>query len=99
MVERNVPALGRMVSAMVGQKILKDVGHDATGPAGALVGVTLSLIARRLGPFGMAGAVVGLWAMHEVQKARRNGVAASRRPMTAGGSLPEKPASNNIPES
>ncbi len=63
--------VGRMVSAMVGQKVVADIGHDASGPAGAIVGMTLSIIARRLGPLGMMGVAVGLWAVQEARKARR----------------------------
>ncbi len=62
--------VGRMVSAMVGQKVVADIGHDATGPAGALVGMTLSLVSRKLGPLGMIGVAAGVWAIHAAKRGR-----------------------------
>ena len=64
--------VGRMVSAMVGQKVVADIGTQATGPAGAMVGITVSVISRRLGPIGMVGLAIGMWTMHEALKARRS---------------------------
>jgi hypothetical protein len=69
-----------MVSAMVGQKVVADIGHDATGPAGAMVGMALSLVSRKLGPLGMIGVAVGLWAMHQAKRVRAAPAEAQQGP-------------------
>lgn len=62
-------ALGNMISAMVAQRVIEHLGPTG-GPAGALVGPTLAMVTRRLGPLGMAGVAVGMWAVQEARRAR-----------------------------
>ncbi len=56
--------LGRVVTTMAGQAIARTVGGAAAGPAGAVIGFALPMVARRLGPLGMIGMAVGAWAIH-----------------------------------
>jgi len=51
--------LGRFVSMMAGRSVARTLGGAASGPAGAVVGVLLPTILRRLGPGGMVAAAVG----------------------------------------
>jgi uncharacterized protein YqgC (DUF456 family) len=60
--------LGRIVSMIAGRSIARNVGGVASGPAGAVIGVLLPTVLRRLGPQGMILAWVG---GHVVKKAMR----------------------------
>ena len=51
--------LGNLVSAVAGRALARTVGGAAAGPAGAAIGMALPMVARRLGPLGMAGMAVG----------------------------------------
>lgn len=54
---------GRIVSALAGRALARTVGGAAAGPAGMVIGAALPMVARRLGPLGMAGLAVGAWAI------------------------------------
>ncbi len=56
--------VGSLVTTMAGQAIARTVGGVAAGPAGAVLGFALPIVARRLGPLGMIGMAVGAWAIH-----------------------------------
>ena len=51
--------LGRIITMAAGRSIARNVGGVASGPAGAVVGLLLPTILRRLGPGGMIAAAVG----------------------------------------
>ena len=51
--------LGRLVSMMAGRSVARSVGGVASGPAGAVVGLLLPTVLRRLGPGGMLAAAIG----------------------------------------
>ena len=45
--------LGRIISMVAGRSIARTVGGAASGPAGAVIGVLLPTVLRRMGPQGM----------------------------------------------
>jgi hypothetical protein len=51
--------LGRIITMVAGRSIARTVGGVALGPAGAVVGLLLPTVLRRLGPGGMVAAAVG----------------------------------------
>ena len=51
--------LGRIVTMFAGRSLARSVGGTAAGPAGAIIGVLLPTVLRRLGPGGMIAAAVG----------------------------------------
>ncbi len=55
--------IGRLVTAVAGQALARTIGGAAAGPLGAVVGLALPAIARRAGPWGMAGLAIGAWAV------------------------------------
>lgn len=64
--------IGRIVTALAGSALARTVGGVAAGPAGAVIGMALPLVARRLGPMGMVAMAVGAWAVGRVVAARRD---------------------------
>lgn len=65
--------LGRIVAMMAGRSIGRSVGGIAAGPAGAVVGLLLPTVLRRLGPGGMIAAAIG---GHVVRRAMKKAAAA-----------------------
>lgn len=63
--------LGRIMTAMAGQAVAKRVGGAAAGPAGAVLGMLLPTVSRRLGPLGMIGLAVGSWAVSRAMARRK----------------------------
>lgn len=51
--------LGRIVTMFAGRSLARSVGGVASGPAGAVVGLLLPTVLRRLGPGGVIAAAVG----------------------------------------
>jgi hypothetical protein len=51
--------LTRIVTMFAGRSLARSVGGVASGPAGAIVGLLLPTVLRRLGPGGMIAAAVG----------------------------------------
>lgn len=66
--------LGRIITAVAGQALAKRVGGSAAGPAGAVMGMLVPTVARRLGPLGMIGLAAGSWAVGRVIARRKPGV-------------------------
>ena len=60
--------LGNMISAVAGRTLARTVGGVAAGPAGAVIGIALPFVARRLGPVGMIGVAIGAWAIGRILK-------------------------------
>ena len=65
--------LGRIITAAAGRSIARTVGGVAAGPAGAVVGLLLPTVLRRLGPGGMLAAAIG---GHVVRRAMKKAAAA-----------------------
>ncbi len=65
--------IGRVISMMAGRSIARSVGGIAAGPAGAVVGLLLPTVLRRLGPGGMLAAAIG---GHVVRRAIKQRAAA-----------------------
>lgn len=63
--------LGRIMTAMAGQAVAKRVGGAAAGPAGAVLGMLLPTVSRRLGPLGMIGLAAGSWAVSRAMARRK----------------------------
>ncbi len=51
--------LTRIVTMFAGRSLARSVGGVALGPTGAIVGLLLPTVLRRLGPGGMIAAAVG----------------------------------------
>jgi uncharacterized protein YqgC (DUF456 family) len=59
---------GNMVGAVAGRALARTMGGVAAGPAGAIIGVALPFVARRLGPMGMVGLAIGAWAVNRLMR-------------------------------
>ncbi|MBC7504668.1 MAG: hypothetical protein H7267_02930 [Sandarakinorhabdus sp.] len=58
--------LGRLIGTTATTVLARQIGGAAAGPAGAMLGLALPFVARRLGPFGMVGMAVGAWAINRI---------------------------------
>ena len=58
--------MGRILTAVAGRAVARNVGGIAAGPAGLVLGAALPMLARRLGPMGIIGVAVGAWAIKKV---------------------------------
>jgi len=58
--------LSQMIGATATSVLARQLGGVASGPAGAVLGLALPFVARRLGPMGMIAMAVGAWAMTRV---------------------------------
>lgn len=58
--------LRQLIGATATSLVARQIGGVAAGPAGAVLGMALPFIARRLGPAGMVALAVGAWAMKRV---------------------------------
>jgi hypothetical protein len=59
--------LGRLVSSVAGQTLARTIG-TAAGPAGTVLSVAVPFIARRMGPWGLAGMALGAFVVNRVMK-------------------------------
>ncbi|GGE08249.1 hypothetical protein GCM10011529_13370 [Polymorphobacter glacialis] len=62
--------IGSMISALAGRTLAQTVGGATAGPVGAVIGLALPVVARRLGPLGMIGMAAGAWAISRALKDR-----------------------------
>ena len=64
---------GRLVSSVAGQTLARTIGASA-GPAGAVLGIAVPFIAKRMGPWGLAGMAIGALVVNRVmaEKAARD---------------------------
>ncbi len=60
--------LGRIISMVAGRSIARTVGGAASGPAGAVIGVLLPTVLRRMGPQGMILAALGGYFVKKAMK-------------------------------
>ncbi len=60
--------LGRIISMVAGRSIARTVGGAASGPAGAMIGVLLPTVLRRMGPQGMIVAALGGYVVKKAMK-------------------------------
>lgn len=74
--------IGRIVGALAGRSVARNVGTVAGGTRGALIGAALPTVMRRMGPMGMIAAAVGGYAVKRVLDKRR------ARQVTTGGTTP-----------
>lgn len=61
---------GRIIAMVAGRSIARSVGGVASGPAGAMIGVLLPTVLRRLGPQGMIVAALGGYVVKKAMKQR-----------------------------
>lgn len=84
--------IGNMVSALAGRTLAQSFGGATAGPAGAMIGLALPVVARRLGPLGMVGMAVGAWAISRALKSRADADApiplAKRKPIVTAPPVP-----------
>ena len=57
--------------------LARQIGGVAAGPAGAVLGMALPFVARRLGPMGMVAMAVGAWAVTRVMQEQPQADAAA----------------------
>ncbi len=55
--------LGRIFGAVAGDVVARTLGGARAGPLGAVAGLVLPAVLRRLGPLGMIGAAAGAYAV------------------------------------
>ncbi len=60
--------VGRIISMVAGRSIARSVGGAASGPAGAVIGVLLPTVLRRMGPQGMIVAALGGYVVKKAMK-------------------------------
>jgi hypothetical protein len=60
--------IGRLIGAAATSLVARQIGGVAAGPAGAVLGIALPFVARRLGPVGMVAMAVGAWAVTRILK-------------------------------
>jgi len=58
--------LQQLIGATATSLVARQIGGVAAGPAGAILGMALPFVARRLGPAGMVALAVAAWAMKRV---------------------------------
>lgn len=71
--------LTRLLGVTATSLVARQLGGVAAGPAGAMLGMALPFVARRLGPAGMVAVALGAWAIKRLIKdaeARQAGIAA-----------------------
>ena len=62
--------IGKLVSSVAGQTLARTIGGSAAGPAGAVLGIAVPFIARRMGPWGVAGMALGAVVVARIMKER-----------------------------
>jgi uncharacterized protein YqgC (DUF456 family) len=62
--------LGKIISAIAGRAVARRVGGSRAGSLGTIAGVALPMVLKRLGPLGMAGALVGGYAIKKYAASR-----------------------------
>lgn len=63
--------IGRIVSALAGRSVARNVGSTAGGLRGAAIGAALPTVMRRMGPMGMIAAAAGGYAVKKLIDKRR----------------------------
>ena len=58
--------LGRLIGTTATSLVARQIGSVVAGPAGAVIGLALPFVARRLGPAGMVAMAVGAWTMKRI---------------------------------
>lgn len=79
--------IGRIVSALAGRSVARNVGSTAGGLRGAAIGAALPTVMRRMGPMGMIAAAAGGYAVKKMLDKRR----AEQRVAPASYSTPRTP--------
>jgi hypothetical protein len=71
--------LRHMIGSTATSLVARQIGGVAAGPAGAVLGLALPFIARRLGPAGMVAMAVGAWAITRLleDEAKKNAARAA----------------------
>jgi len=78
--------LGRIFGAVAGDAVARTFGGARAGPLGAVAGIVVPTVLRRLGPLGMIGAAVGAYAVKKYLDSQdRAGV---ERTVAQGGDKP-----------
>ena len=60
--------IGRLIGTTATTILARQIGGVAAGPAGAVIGMALPFVARRLGPMGMVAMAIGAWAIARLLK-------------------------------
>ena len=62
--------LGKIISAVAGRAIGRRIGGAQAGSLGTIAGAALPIVLKRFGPLGMAGALVGGYAIKKYAASR-----------------------------
>ena len=60
--------LGRLIGTTAATMLARQLGGAGAGPVGAMVGIALPFIVRRMGPAGMVAMAVGAWAINRIME-------------------------------
>lgn len=63
--------LGRLISAVAGRTLARQVGGRGAGPAGLALGMAVPFILRRFGPVGLVAAAAGGYAVKKFAERRK----------------------------
>ncbi|WP_426167826.1 hypothetical protein [Sandarakinorhabdus sp. DWP1-3-1] len=80
--------VGRLVTTLAGQALARTFAGASAGPAGAVIGFALPMVARRLGPLGMAGMAVGAWAINRYMQKPTPPAPVVRQPIVTPPPIP-----------
>lgn len=84
--------IGRVMTALAGRALARNLGGRAAGPvgtaAGFLVPMALPRLAAVLGPWGMVGAAAGAWAIKRAMTPKPAPTLAERQPIVTPPPIP-----------
>ncbi len=72
--------IGKLIGGLVGAKLAKDTPGGLDGPRGALIGMAVPFVLRRLSPMGMVALAVGGYAYKKYNE--KNAAPATRAKRT-----------------
>jgi hypothetical protein len=58
-----------IVTSVAGQSLARTIG-SAAGPAGTVLGIAVPFVAKRMGPWGLAGMAVGAFVVNRMMRDR-----------------------------
>jgi hypothetical protein len=70
---------GRIITALAGRSIARNVGGPGGGLTGAVIGAAIPTLARRMGPMGMIAAAAGGYAVKKMMDKRQGSLVRTNR--------------------
>jgi hypothetical protein len=59
--------IASIVSSVAGQTLARTIG-SAAGPAGTVLGIAVPFVAKRMGPWGLAGMALGAFLVNRIMR-------------------------------